>query len=91
VKVPLISGPSETLSRVSPIVARFARDKEALAQKGADARFKEDLGISSANVIDIVLDLEDTFGVTIDDEEIKLIPSVGAAADLIDAKLVRAR
>lgn len=76
----------DTLSQVRDIVNKFAKNQEA-ANNATDATsFRGDLGISSASLIDIVLDLEDTFGLTIDDEEVKQIDTIGAAVALIEAK-----
>ena len=77
---------NETIARITPIVAKFAKDKDALEKLGPATRFKEDLGISSASIIDIVLDLEDTFGLVIKDDELKRIDTIGAAAQLIQEK-----
>lgn len=77
---------NDTANQITDIVTKFAKDKEALLNASETTSFKNDLGISSASLIDIVLDLEDTFGLTIDDEELKQIDTIGAAAALIDAK-----
>ena len=77
---------NEITERVTGIVAKFAKNKAALAVITPTTRFREDLDISSASLIDIVLDLEDTFSLTIEDEELKQITTVGAAVELIEAK-----
>ena len=77
---------SQTVEKVTEIVTKFAKNKAALAAVTPTTRFREDLDISSASLIDIVLDLEDTFGLTIGDEELKQITTVGAAVDLIESK-----
>lgn len=82
---------TETMSRVTSIVTKFAKSQSGIASISAETRFREDLDISSASLIDIVLDLEDTFGLTIDDDELKELTTVGAAVELIDAKQVAAK
>ncbi|HEU5318015.1 MAG TPA: acyl carrier protein [Chloroflexota bacterium] len=82
---------SETIKQVTSIVAKFAKNQSGLASVTPATRFREDLDVSSASLIDIVLDLEDTFQLTISDEELKQITTVGAAADLIDAKQLAAK
>ena len=77
---------NETIDKVTEIVTKFAKNKAALATVTPTTRFREDLDISSASLIDIVLDLEDTFSLTIEDEELKQITTVGAAAELIESK-----
>jgi acyl carrier protein len=77
---------TETIAKVTEIVTKFAKNSAALATVTPATRFREDLGISSASLIDIVLDLEDTFRLTIDDDELKQITTVGAAVELIESK-----
>ena len=77
---------NQTVEKVTEIVTKFAKNQAALATITPTTRFREDLDISSASLIDIVLDLEDTFGLTIEDEELKQIITVGAAVALIESK-----
>jgi acyl carrier protein len=48
-------------------------------------RFKEDLDADSLDLVTLVMELEDTFGVRIPDEEAARIVSVGQAVDYIFA------
>jgi acyl carrier protein len=77
---------SQTIQQVTEIVTKFAKNKAALTTITPTTRFREDLDISSASLIDIVLDLEDTFNMAIGDEELKQITTVGAAVALIESK-----
>ncbi|HET7768324.1 MAG TPA: acyl carrier protein [Chloroflexota bacterium] len=77
---------STTIQQVTEIVTKFAKNQAALATISPTTRFREDLDISSASLIDIVLDLEDTFSLTIEDDELKQITTVGAAVELIESK-----
>lgn len=52
-----------------------------------DARFEEDLEIDSLGVVELLMALEDNFGVKIPDEEAETIGNVGQAVDLVMAKL----
>lgn len=79
---------SEIISQVTAIVSKFAKNQAALVNVTPSTRFREDLAVSSASLIDIVLELEDTFGLTISDEELKQITTVGAAVALIESKQV---
>ena len=49
-----------------------------------DARLVEDLGADSANLMMLVMDLEDAFGMTVDDDVIGDIRTVG---DIVNAVL----
>jgi acyl carrier protein len=52
-----------------------------------DATFEEDLEVDSLGVVELLMALEDTFGVKIPDEEAEAISTVGEAVDLVMQKL----
>jgi len=52
-----------------------------------EATFEEDLEVDSLGVVELLMALEDEFGVRIPDEEAEDITSVGEAVDLVLAKL----
>jgi acyl carrier protein len=51
------------------------------------AKFEEDLDVDSLGVVELLMALEDNFGVKIPDEEAEQITTVGEAVDLVEAKL----
>ena len=58
------------------------------ASKNNDgARFEEDLEVDSLGVVELLMALEDEFGVRIPDEEAENITAGGQAVDLVLAKL----
>ena len=52
-----------------------------------DATFEEDLEVDSLGVVELLMALEDNFGVTIPDEEAESIGTVGQAVDIVELKL----
>lgn len=52
-----------------------------------DATFEEDLEVDSLGVVELLMALEDNFGVTIPDEEAESLVTVGEAVDLVAKKL----
>lgn len=52
-----------------------------------EATFEEDLEVDSLGVVELLMALEDEFGVRIPDEEAENITAVGEAVDLVLAKL----
>ena len=53
----------------------------------AEASFEEDLEVDSLGVVELLMALEDTFGVAIPDEEAESIGTVGQAIDVVMEKL----
>jgi acyl carrier protein len=52
-----------------------------------DANFEEDLEVDSLGVVELLMALEDEFGVKIPDEDAESILTVGQAVDLVHGKL----
>ncbi len=52
-----------------------------------DARFTEDLEADSLDLVELVMALEETFDVSVEETELEGIETVGQAYDLITAKL----
>jgi acyl carrier protein len=51
-----------------------------------ESSFVDDLKADSLDVVELVMRFEDTFGVTIPDEDYEKIRTVGDAVDYIEAK-----
>jgi len=68
------------------IVRRFApRDRAPIALQPA-TRLIEDVGIDSPRMIDVVLEVEDQFHITIEDEAIQRIRTFGEMQALVAAR-----
>jgi acyl carrier protein len=52
---------------------------------GESTRFREDLEADSLDLVELVVELEDNYGVRIPDEEAAKIVTVGQAADYVAA------
>ena len=52
-----------------------------------DATFEEDLEVDSLGLVELLMALEDNFGVQIPDEEAESLVTVGEAVDLVAKKL----
>jgi acyl carrier protein len=60
------------------------------AQIGEQTRFKEDLEADSLDLMELVMELEDRYGVRVPDEEAARILTVGQAADFVAARAPQA-
>jgi acyl carrier protein len=52
-----------------------------------EASFADDLGADSLDLVELVMALEETFDIEVGEDELKEISTVGAAFELIYAKL----
>jgi acyl carrier protein len=52
-----------------------------------EATFGDDLGADSLDLVELVMALEETFDIEVDEDELKEIKTVGEAFDLIYAKI----
>jgi acyl carrier protein len=65
-----------------------ASDEEIDASKVTDqTTLRKDLDLSSLQSVTLVMDLEDEFGVTIEDEEIESLDTVGDVLAMVTQKL----
>jgi acyl carrier protein len=75
------------IAQLSEIVRPYAKNQEALAQINASTDFINDLKINSANLVDVVLDVEEKYDIVIQNEEMEKMLNVQAAMDIVEAKL----
>ena len=73
----------EVLERVRAHLASELEVDPARIQE--DTRFKEDLDADSLDLVELVMELEDRYGVRIPDEDAVGILTVGQAADYVAA------
>ena len=57
------------------------------SQVTREARFAEDLDADSLDLVELVMELEEEFGVSVEEEELEGIETVGAAYDLVVGKI----
>ena len=81
----------ETMERTDVLTAVQESAKEVLGVEVdavvEDARFKDDLDADSLDLVELVMALEERFEVTIPEEELGGIETVGQAVDVVLGKL----
>lgn len=77
----------ELIAKLKEIVLPYVQDEEAFKNLSEDTTFIQDLKINSANLVDVILDVEDVFDIRIENEEMEQMISVKAAMDIITSKL----
>lgn len=82
---------SETRQKVEEVVRRFARKDKRDMPLTDETSLHEGLEVDSASRVDIVLELEDAFGISITDTEADHLQRYGEVVALVEAKLATAR
>lgn len=75
------------IEKLKTIVKPFVADKEAFENMNEDTDFIVDLKINSANLVDIVLDVEEAFSIEIDNQSMEKMLNIRAALAIIETKL----
>lgn len=76
-----------TIERLKGIIKPFVKNQEAFDAINENTDFIADLNINSANLVDIVLDVEEAFKIDIDNESMEKMLTIKAALDIIEDKL----
>lgn len=78
----------ELIASLKNIVKPYAQDLEAFNNLSEETDFIKDLKINSANLVDVILDIEDEFDIEIDNDSMEKMLSVKAAMEIIESKLL---
>ncbi len=71
------------------IIRRFAPKSKGDLRLTTETRLIEDAGIDSPRMIDIILDMEDRFGFTIDDHEVQEVRTFGDLVTLVSQRVAQ--
>ncbi len=77
----------ELLEKLKNIVTPYVQNKEGLENFDENTDFLNDLKINSANLVDVVLDVEDEFNIEIDNDSMNDMLRVLDAKKIIQLKL----
>ncbi|KQN38395.1 acyl carrier protein [Pedobacter sp. Leaf41] len=76
----------EIIAELKNIITPYSEETIALQSIDDDTDFLKDLKINSANLVDIVLDVEDRFNIEIDNDSMAKMLTVKATVDIIESK-----
>ena len=77
------------INKLKIIIKPYVKDEEALKNLNEKTDFINDLMINSANLVDIVLDIEETFDIVIDNEAMEKMLNIEAALQIIETELAK--
>ncbi|WP_293955114.1 MULTISPECIES: acyl carrier protein [unclassified Sphingobacterium] len=77
----------ELIDALKPIISPYTTNQEAFGKLNEATDFIRDLQINSANLVDIVLDIEEKFDIVIENPDMERMLNVGAAVEIIESKL----
>ncbi|WP_298899563.1 acyl carrier protein [uncultured Psychroserpens sp.] len=79
----------ELIAKLKTIVQPYIQDETAFENLSEDTDFINDLKINSANLVDVILDVEDEFDIRIENDDMEKMTSVKAAMDIVNEKLAQ--
>lgn len=77
----------ELIEKLKLIVKPYTTNTEAYENLNEETDFIKDLNINSANLVDIVLDIEENFDIVIDNPDMERMLDVKTAVEIIETKL----
>ena len=72
--------------KLKRIISIYLPEDVSVDDIGEDSHFINDLNINSANLVDIVLDVEDEFDIMLENDDMENMQTVGDALKIIDTK-----
>lgn len=78
---------NQIIEQLKSIIKPYVNDAEAIKNLTESTDFITDLKINSANLVDIVLDVEEAFKIDIDNESMAKMLTVAATINIIKSKL----
>ena len=82
-----MSDKEQMISELKAIVKPYVQDQEAFENLHEDTDFINDLKINSANLIDVILDVEEKYDIVLDNDSMDKMLNIKAALDVINSKI----
>jgi acyl carrier protein len=77
----------ETIGKLKIIIKPYVKNQEAFDSLTENTDFITDLQINSANLVDVILDIEEEFNIVIDNESMERMVNVQSAMEIIETQL----
>lgn len=78
---------AELIEKLKAIITPYVQDEVAFKNLTEDTDFIKDLKINSANLVDVILDIEDEFDIVMTNEDMEQMTTVKSAITVIQEKL----
>jgi len=80
---------TENYDALKKIIKIYLPEDVSVDDISPNSHLINELNINSANLVDVVLDVEDHFDITIEDDEIEKMDTVASALEIIKQKVTR--
>lgn len=77
----------EKYQKLKDIVKVYLPEDVSVSEIQLSSNFITELNINSANLVDIILDVEDAFDIRLENDDMNQMQTVRDAIDIIDSKL----
>lgn len=82
-----MSDKEQMISELKAIVKPYIQNEEAFENLHENTDFINDLKINSANLIDVILDIEEKYDIVLDNESMDKMLNIKAALEVINTKI----
>ncbi len=79
----------EIYAQLQPIIATYLPEDVSKEHINPDADLTRELNINSAHLVDVILDVEDTFDIELSNNDMETLRTVNDAITIIQEKLTR--
>jgi acyl carrier protein len=77
----------ELIEKLKGIVKPYIKNQEAFDNLTDNTDFINDLQINSANLVDVILDVEEEFSIIIDNQSMERMLDIKSTIEIIETKL----
>lgn len=82
-----MSDKKKMIEELKEIVKPYVQDEKGFEEMHEGTDFINDLKINSANLVNVILDIEDKYDIMFDNESMDKMLNVTAALEIIDQKI----